>query len=743
MIRILILLVLFSCSKTSFTQRPSLTLTKAGIEKIKADLDSAPLFKKQLELVQKEIDTNIAKGIDVPIPKDMAGGYTHQQHKLNYKLMYKAGNLYQFTGDEKYAAFVKEMMMEYADMYPKIPIHPTQRSYATGKIFWQCLNDANWLVFTSQAYDCIYEYLSKEERQHLEKDLFVPFADFLSIDNPKFFNRIHNHSTWANAAVGLMALAMNNDTLLQKALYGLENDGIDPNEVDNDGGYIKKDGTRQAGFLAQLDYSFSPEGYFSEGPYYQRYAIFPFLVFSHAIHNKRPDLKIFEYRESILKKATNTMLELTDPNGQFFPINDSQKGMSYKAFEIITAVDLMYMLDNSQDDLLAWAELQDEVAFNEAGFIVAQKLAETNTTPPVKQSKVYGDGINGNKGGIAVLRLGESELLFKFSSHGMGHGHFDRLSYSFYDKSGEVLQDYGAVRWVNVDQKAGGRYLPENNSFGKQTIAHNTLVINQASQYSASVKKSEKTYPTLYCFDNTNPQTKIVSAIEEKAYSGVHQQRVLILHADEEFDEPIMIDFFICNSDNEVTYNLPLWFKGHHMQSNFDCSKNLSEMKPIGDAYGYQHIWQESVCPTEGDNYKFNWFGNERFYTVTGINEDGDNIIMGRAGANDPNYNLRPDPVMIHERKSSGHSIFYNIIESHGRYNRTTEIPKDPYAQIESVNIIHSEENYVIANFSNDNSTWEICLSTNDNNPESNHEVSVGKSLYEWHGIYNIKKIKN
>ena len=130
-------------------------------------------------------------GIDVPIPKDMAGGYTHQQHKLNYKLMYKAGNLYQFTGDEKYAAFVKEMMMEYADMYLKIPIHPTQRSYATGKIFWQCLNDANWLVFTSQAYDCIYDYLSEEEREYLEKDLFVPFADFLSIDNPKFFNRIH------------------------------------------------------------------------------------------------------------------------------------------------------------------------------------------------------------------------------------------------------------------------------------------------------------------------------------------------------------------------------------------------------------------------------------------------------------------------------------------------------------------------------------------------------------------------
>jgi len=175
---------------------------------VKKGLGSAPLFDKLLAETQKEIDQTIKNGIDVPIPKDMAGGYTHQQHKRNYKWMHKAGNLYQFTGDEKYAAFVKEMLFEYAEMYPTLTLHPTMKSYATGKIFWQCLNDANWLVFTSQAYDCIYDFLSKEERDILERDLFIPFSNFLSVENPRFFNRIHNHSTWANAAVGMMALAM-------------------------------------------------------------------------------------------------------------------------------------------------------------------------------------------------------------------------------------------------------------------------------------------------------------------------------------------------------------------------------------------------------------------------------------------------------------------------------------------------------------------------------------------------------
>ena len=743
-ISILLLLSVLLCIST-YAQHPCLTLTKKGVDRIKQGLGSAPLFDKRLSQIKKEIDQSIENGIDVPIPKDMAGGYTHEQHKANYKLMHKAGNLYQFTGDSKYAEFVKEMLFEYAEMYPNLPLHPTMKSYATGKIFWQCLNDANWLVFTSQAYDCIYDFLSKEERRKLEEELFIPYANFLSEENPKFFNRIHNHSTWANAAVGLIALVMDNDALLEKALYGLKNDGIDPAEMDNDGGFIKKDGVRQVGFLAQLDYSFSPEGYFTEGPYYQRYAIFPFLVFSHALHNKRPDLKIFKYRDGILKKATNTLLLLTDPQGNFFPINDAQKGMSFKTYELVTAVDLMLMVDDSQKSLLEWAALQDEVAFNEAGFFVAQKLAQTKPEKPIRKSIILGDGINGDEGGIAVLRLGNTELLCKFASHGMGHGHFDRLSYSLYDKMGEVIQDYGAVRWVNIDQKAGGRYLPENKTFGKQTIAHNTVTINEMSQFDASVKEAEKSTPDLYLFDASNPNVKIVSTIENNAYKNIHQQRTLMLYQDADFVNPLLIDLFIINADEvdeKTTYDLPLWYLGHHMKSSFNCSKQLEDLSSIGKDNGYQHIWKESACLLNENNFQFNWFNNSRFYTQTSYGQIGDNIIMGRTGANDPNYNLRSDPVLIHRKKNTGNAVFFNIIESHGKYSTITEIPINPYSQIDRLKIIHTEKDYIICSFSNQVFTWNIFLALSDNNPESLHEVFVKNTKYKWKGSYEINKTK-
>ena len=83
------------------------------------------------------------------------------------------------------------------------------------------------------------------------------------------------------------------------------------------------------------------------------------------------------------------------------------------------------------------------------------------------------------------MRSGEEdiELVFKYTSQGLSHGHYDKLSFSLYEKGEEVLQDYGMVRYVNIGQKGGGNYLPENTTWAKQTIAHNTLVQNATSHF--------------------------------------------------------------------------------------------------------------------------------------------------------------------------------------------------------------------------------------------------------------------
>src|SRR3546814_15690320 len=72
------------------------------------------------------------------------------------------------------------------------------------------------------------------------------------------------------------------------------------------------------------------------------------------------------------------------------------------------------------------------------------------------------------------------------------HGHFDRLGWLYYDETGAVVTDYGAARFLNVEAKHGGRYLPENDSWASTTIAHNTLVVDEQSHFAGDWKTGEK-----------------------------------------------------------------------------------------------------------------------------------------------------------------------------------------------------------------------------------------------------------
>jgi len=725
---------------------PNLILTKEGVAEIRKNLGTVPTFDRVLAKVKKEVDAEIEIGVKVPIPKDMAGGYTHERHKKNWFILQKAGSLYQITGNEKYAKYIKEHLLAYAKMFPTLPKHPTDRSYATGKIFWQCLNDSNWLVYVSQAYDSVYDYLSKEERNHLEKDLFRPFADWLSIENPKFFNRIHNHSTWANAAVGMIALVMEDEALLQRALYGLKNDGLDNSMLDNDGGFIKMEGEDRAGFLAQLDLSFSPDGHFTEGPYYLRYAMTPFLLFAKSLANNRPDLKIYDYRDGILKKSIYSLLYETNAQGRFFPINDAMKGMSWNSREVVAAVDIAYTDFGNDPMLLSIAQKQGKVTLDVAGFKTAFAIEKGLAVPFEHKSIAYRDGADGTFGGLGILRANNEDgeeicVLSKYAAHGMGHGHFDKLGYSLYDEDGEVIQDYGSARWVNIDQKGGGRYLKENKTYAKQTIAHNTLTINEVSHYEASVKIADLKHPDQYFFDIENPDVQAVSAKEMHAYPGNELHRTLILLKDENFRNPLLIDVFRVDTEKENQYDLPVWFLGQLLSTNFDLKTELEGLKPLGKKYGYQHIWKESSGNPTNDGAQICWLGNDKFFTSTFATTEGDEVIFARTGANDPSFNLRRDPAFIHRKHNTKSTVFASVIESHGKYNPVSETPLSPFSGIEKVEVIHDSKEYTVVRFSAKAGTvWTVAIANQDASAKAKHKVKIGKEKLKWEGAFSVVK---
>ncbi len=717
---------------------PNLIMTQAGVERIRSQLGSVPLFDSTVARVQAVVDAEIEHGIDTPIPRDFSGGYTHERHKRNYQMAQRAGALFQILEQEKYAIYVRDMLFRYEAMYGDLPLHPKQRSYARGKLFWQCLNDANWLVFMSQAYDAIHDWLSEEERRRLEANLFRPFADHLSVDNPQFFNRVHNHSTWGNAAVGMIGLVMEDDELVGRALYGIPFNEVDAGAKDNDGGFIYSN-DRKAGFFANLAEPFSPDGYYTEGPYYQRYAMYPFLVFAQALHNAKPELGIFENEGQVLVKAVDALLNLSDADGEFFPLNDGQKGMSYRAGSIVTAVDIAYHMGGKDDRLLSIAEAQGEVVLDDAGFAVAAAVRDGKARPFEKRSLNLSDGPDGNQGGVAVLRYGDEALtlVFKYSAQGLSHGHYDKLSFSLYERGDEILQDYGLVRFVNIEQKGGGNYLKENRTWAKQSIAHNTITQNETSHFQGKYEIASQHHSDLSFFDASRRDIQVVSATETHAYPGTEMRRTMAVIKREGIEKPYLLDVVQLYSDNENQYDLPFHYLGQVLQANFKIETPRS-LEALGTEHGYQHLYLEGVGEPSSDNTKFSWMNNRKFYTLTSATGASDVLLLTRLGARDPEFNLRRDPALIIRRLDAGDTVFATVIEPHGHYSPVTETATNASSSIAELKIVHDDDDYTAVSVEHlDGGTSLFILSNSGAPATSGHTLSIGDREFRWSGPYH------
>ena len=721
-------------------EHPKLILTKDGVAQIRAALGTVPLFDATLAKVRSEVDAEIELGIDTPVPKDYSGGYTHQRHKQNFFTMQKAGVLYQILEDDKYAEYVRDMLFQYEEMYTNLPLHPKTRSYARGKLFWQNLNDANWLVYASQAYDAIHDFLSASERETLERNLFRPFADHISVDSPQFFNRVHNHSTWGNAAVGMIGLVMDDEVLINRALYGIPFEDIEDiyfEAKDNDGGLIYSQG-REAGFLANLEQPFSPDGYYTEGPYYQRYAMYPFLIFAQGLHNVRPDLKILEYKDGVLLKAVDALLQLSDADGEFFPLNDGQKGMSYQTASLVSAVDIAYLFGGQDPSLLSIASEQNEVLLDDAGIAVAVAVRDGKTERFEKKSVNLSDGSSGKQGGVAILRYGDEDLtlVYKYAAQGLSHGHYDKLSFSLYEKGDEVLQDYGLVRFVNIGQKGGGNYLDENASWAKQSIAHNTLTLNETSHFDGKYEIGSQHHSELYFYDDSNSDVQVVSAIESNAYPGSTLQRTFAVIKNEAFEKPFVLDIFKVLTDQKNQYDLPFYFLGQVLDVNFeyDIPNGLAAM---GDNNGYQHLYLEARGTPLSPNTKFSWMGDGKFYTLTSVAESGDELLFTRIGANDPDFNLRRDAGFMIRRTADADTVFVSTIEMHGSYSPVSELAVNTNSSIASLRVEYDGNDYTVISIESVLGQRSVfALANSDASADARHKLQIGGEDLTWSGPY-------
>jgi hypothetical protein len=721
----LIILILLSINLFGQREHPKLVLTKSDVQPIKDNIGEVPLFDKSLQKAVDLVDKALNSPMDVPYPKDPGGGYTHEKHKQNYNEMYHAGILYQLTGDEKYAQFIKDMLDQYAEMYPGLGKHPQGKKQTPGRMFWQSLNETVWLLHTIQAYDAIYDWLSESDRMNYEDNIFTPMVNFFITECKHEFDLIHNHGTWIVAAVGMTGYVMQNEDWVKMSLYGSDLSG-------------------KTGFLAQLDKLFSPDGYYTEGGYYVRYALWPFFIFAEVIHNNQPDIGIYEYRDQILKKALYSALQVTYTNGAFIPINDALKEKTWLSPELIFATNFVYAHYEHDRQLLSIVKLHDEVSLTGPGLMAAKDILKDEPIPIFQWKSVeFTDGPDGDMGGVGILRYGDPSdqetLLMKYGSHGLSHGHFDKLSFLFYDQAREIIQDYGAARFLNVEQKFGGRYLAENKTYAKQTVAHNTVVVDMKSQYNGSRKKSEANHSERFFFSSDNPDFQYMSAKENNAYKGVNMHRTMVLLNDEVLMKPVVVDVYRIESDKRHTYDMPFYYMGHFIAANFDY-KNFTDRRGLmGTDAGYQHLWKDAEADVSVTS-QLTWWNGERFYTITTNTGNGDKVFFTQIGGSDPEFNLRNDQGFMIRAKGKNH-IFASILEPHGRFNPTLEYTKNSHSTFTDIKVVSSDNQYTIVNIKGgDQLDWNLIISNFNPDEDAEHSVKIGENTVSWNGPITIMK---
>ena len=701
-------------------ERPRLMVSPAEIAAIRDSEELPAMFEAELRGAGKRVAPFFEALPEVPVPADAGGGYTHEQHKRNATLILQSGILYQFTGERAYAALCRDLLLTYAELYPGLGEHPQKKEQTPGRLFWQSLNEAVWLVTAIQGYDAIYEVLGDDERLAIEQGLLRPLADFLSKGQPQTFDKIHNHGTWAVAAVGMTGYVLGDPDYVEIALYGLQRDGA-------------------GGFMRQLDELFSPDGYYSEGPYYQRYALMPFVLFAQAIERNEPRRGIFEYRDGILARAIETTIQLSY-NGLFFPINDAIKDKGLDTQELVYGVAIAYGLTGDAR-LLSIAESQGRVAFNGDGYRLARAIDEGRAQPYGFRSMQLADGPDGSWGALGILRSGaepgHQAVVFKATAQGMGHGHFDRLSWLFYDNGHEIVSDYGAARFLNVESKYGGHYLPENKTWAKQTVAHNTLVVDEESHFGGDWKRSQE-HVTVPLHFETGERADAAAARIDTAYESAGFARALVLLKDSPAQHPLLLDVLRVESGENHRYDLPLHFQGQVTDVSHELAANTTELRPLGERNGYQHLWQRAAAEVgEGELFQLTFLNEDRFYTYSALAAAPTGFLFAETGANDPDFNLRHEQVLVQRVDGAGAHTFVSLLEPHGEYNGSREYATASSSAIATIERAVAGSEVIVRIVTTDGKQRTVALSF-DPDPAAGHRIDLAGNSYEWTGFFKL-----
>jgi hypothetical protein len=250
----------------------------------------------------------------------------------------------------------------------------------------------------------------------------------------------------------------------------------------------------------------------------------------------------------------------------------------------------------------------------------------------------------------------------------------------------------------------------------------------------ASTKHSE-----LYFFDASKADVQVVSATEVNAYPGTQMHRTMALIKDENFEKAFMLDIMKVKSSTKNDYDFPFYYMGQVINGNFKWD-SPSHLVPLGENNGYQHLYLEGKGKPAANNAKFSWLGNGKFYTLTSVANEKDELLLTRLGANDPDFNLRRDAGFMIRRKDTDNTTFVSVIEPHGSYSPVSEASLNSNSHIKNLDIVNDDDDYTAVSITDVKGNKQLFILSNKNALASaKHSLLINNKEYQWTGPYYYK----
>ncbi len=504
--------------------------------------------------------------------------------------------LWSLDNDEACRTRCQDILRGYAERYshyegsrPLIGKTRNGRSVGGGKATFQSLDDAVWLIPLVRAYDLLRESLEIGARELIENELLRPAAEHLLRER---FLEIHNIECWHNAAIAAVGLCLGETAWQDEALKS------------------------EFGFWQQLRGGVDDDGLWWEGSSsYHFYALSALVSLAQLWEYADDSLPA---KESRLERMFSVAVELMQPDGRLPATNDcwfSSSLLGEVCHGVPTAAALYEVAHAWFDDKRFVWILQQNYGSPSPRDSVEALLYGVDL--PAADTEFAHAGCQLPAAGISLLRSSDplptqTSLLLKHGPHGGGHGHPDKLAISFYFGGHPTSPDLGTP----------GYGIPLNDSWFRQTLSHNTVVVDGYSQPPAHGRLAEGNGT---CADTVDACVDW----QQESYDGISMRRT-ILHCTGEY----FVDFFTVEATRQRRFD---W--ACRVDGNLLDTPGFVPHEPVDmDGDGYGHVDEPSfftVQPSAGDNGpRLDWRLPQGHLSLFLPFESGTTLVHGRVPYN-------------------------------------------------------------------------------------------------------------